>query len=80
MYICLECKNLFDTPTVYTETHGLTEPPYESYCGCPLCGGAYQDAIKCESCGDYITDKYYTVGGKKYCGECVEKHEIGEVG
>lgn len=41
-YICLECGTEFDKPKRFTETHGLDTPPYETYTGCPVCGGAYE--------------------------------------
>ena len=55
MYICLDCNKLFDSPKKYVvETHGLDTPPYETWTGCPSCGGSYVSATKCDECGDYV--------------------------
>ena len=54
MYICLDCNKLFDSPKRYVETHGLDTPPYETWTGCPSCGGSYVSATECDECGDYV--------------------------
>ena len=46
---CTECGLKFDTPKIYTETHGLDFPPYEEYSGCPYCGGYYEELKEDES-------------------------------
>ncbi len=72
MYICLECIKTFDEPKRFEERHGLDTPPYEVTYGCPYCGGAFQDAIRCDCCGEVITDSYVEIdeGGKRYCDCC----------
>lgn len=72
MYICLDCEEIFDDPKYCVEKHGLDSPPYETWNGCPHCGGwDYVEAIKCDICGNYITDDYVeTIDGNIYCENC----------
>ena len=79
MYICLDCGWLFDEPHHYVETHGLDDPPYEEWDGCPYCGGAYDETYKCDSCGHWIDGKYVKLNnGDVFCENCYEIREIGE--
>lgn len=77
MFLCLDCDALFEEPKEYIETHGLSSPPYESWSGCPNCGGAYVKTIPCECCGEWITGEYvkfndYTVA----CEDCYSIKDI----
>ena len=58
MYKCTECGNLFEEgeQAVWEETHGLDSPPYETWSGCPVCKGDYEEVYQCEQCGDWHTD------------------------
>lgn len=49
MKICLDCGEVFDDSNVkrWKEAHG------EPRIGCPLCGGAFDEAERCEQCGRY---------------------------
>lgn len=77
MYICLDCNTTFLSPRQYTETHGLDSPPYESYWGCPQCGGAYIEAYECDRCGQYILEDYIELDdGTLICDECYEVKNI----
>lgn len=79
MLICLDCGELFSSPIEYTDRHGLDTPLYETYLGCPECGGAYTEAYKCDCCDEYITDTYIKlVGGERICSECYTTYELGE--
>lgn len=79
MYICLDCYKLFEIPKKYTETHGLDEPPYEKFTGCPYCGGTYVEAKKCDICNSYITNEYIvTKNGNTYCEDCYNQYKLGE--
>lgn len=79
MYICLDCNKCFDHPEVYTETHGLERPPYESFCACPYCGGDYARAYKCMCCDEWILGTYIkTADGDRICENCYNTYEIGE--
>lgn len=61
MNICLDCGAVFEDGKVkrWTEPHG------EPMIGCPLCGGSFESAERCEKCG-----KYYEKG-TLYDGLCV---------
>lgn len=72
IYHCLDCDRFFETPRQFTERHGLEAPPYETWLGCPNCGGAYEEAKLCDCCGNWTGGKYYeTENGCVYCEECV---------
>lgn len=43
MYKCNNCKEIFDEPRVYTETHGFTDGLYETRSCCPYCSGGYTE-------------------------------------
>lgn len=68
----MECDSFFEVPEYFTETHGLENPPYETWLGCPDCGGAYEEAKLCDCCGNYMGNTRYEVAnGYTYCEECV---------
>ena len=58
MYRCCECGNLFEDgeQAVWEERHGLDSPPYETWSGCPVCKGDYEEVHQCNSCGDWHTE------------------------
>ena len=71
MYLCLECKGLFEDPVKYQDTHGLDSPPYETFYGCPYCGGAFVETKMCDICGSYIEGKYAVIDDYQFvCEEC----------
>jgi hypothetical protein len=77
-FICLDCGRIFKEPRRWVETHGL-DPPWEEWSGCPSCGGAYTEAITCDICGEYITDRYVKISdGQQICEECYIEKEIGD--
>ena len=77
MYICLDCNTTFSSPRQFTETHGLDCPPYESYWGCPKCGGAYIETTECHRCGQYIVEDYIELDdGTLICDACYEVKNI----
>lgn len=56
---------------MYTETHSLDVPPYETWTGCPSCSGTYREAIHCDECEEYIVGNYIrTNGGVRVCENC----------
>lgn len=76
MYICLDCDELFEEPKRYVETHGLDYPPYETWKGCPYCGGVYEDAQECSRCGNWITGDCVYVDGLVVCDNCYEEEDV----
>ena len=71
-YHCLECGYLFYYPKLYVERHGMDEPPYEQYKGCPKCGGHYVPVEMCDGCHEEIVGDYAYIysSGKKFCKDC----------
>lgn len=79
MYVCVDCGTVFEEARYYVETHGLETPPYETWYGCPKCGGYYIEAFKCDCCGEWITGQYaITDDGYSYCDNCYVVREVGD--
>ena len=79
MYICTECGFLFEDPDYWEETHGFDYGPFESWSGCPKCGGAYVETYECDCCGEYIVESYIkTENGERICENCYTHYELGE--
>ena len=79
MWICLDCRETFEKPRLYVETHGLSTPPYEEKMGCPYCGGNYAEAHECDVCGHYIDRPYIRLAnGERICDNCHQVMEIGD--
>ena len=79
MFVCLECRGLFQEPLSWSENHGLDTPPYEEFKGSPCCYAGYINADPCNCCGHAITtDNYITVDGNKYCSDCYTVHDLGD--
>lgn len=71
MYQCKDCIMVFEDTKSYTETHGLDSPPYETWTGCPSCGGAYREAIQYDECSEYIVGEYIKINsGVFICESC----------
>ena len=45
--VCGSCGALFDEPHRYQEDYG------EWFSCCPRCGGEWEYAVQCDSCGEY---------------------------
>ncbi len=58
MFRCESCGHLFEEgeQAVWEETHGLDSPPYETWSGCPVCKGDYEEVHQCRDCGDWHSD------------------------
>lgn len=70
---------MFQNPKEYIETHGLDTPPYEHIIACPHCGGAFVEAKRCSSCGEFITNDYVaTQDGGLYCEECYALRNVAD--
>ena len=72
MYRCCECGNLFEEgeQAVWYETHGLDSPPYETWSGCPICKGDYEEVHQCKDCGDWHSEDELYVG---WCANCLRE-------
>lgn len=70
MYKCMECGHLFEEgeQKTWEEERGefWGSPASETMSGCPVCCGAYEEAVACKICGSY--------GGMEtcedYCNNC----------
>lgn len=77
MYLCLDCENIFEVPKEYSESHGLSSPPYETWAGCPKCSGGYVETICCDLCGEWVTGEYVKLkDGTVACDQCYEVNDI----
>lgn len=69
MYICGDCGKLFEEPKEWSQNHG--EPHLtERWCGCPDCGGGYEEAVYCPECEEHFDADDTTHG---YCKKCFKK-------
>lgn len=71
MLKCIDCGHLFEEAKRYSEKVGeyWGSPYCEERSGCPLCLGAYDEAVACKICGSYedVEDE------EEYCEMCKEK-------
>ena len=72
MYRCESCGNLFEEgeQAVWEERHGLDSPPYETWIGCPVCRGGYEEVHQCKECGDWHTEDELYDG---WCEKCLRE-------
>lgn len=75
MYKCYECGHVFDDEEVKRWSEGRGEchgvPAYEEYCGCPVCNGDFEEAVRCEVCGEWFLKS--ELSQDYICTECIEK-------
>ena len=77
MFVCLDCECVFEDAVRHTETHGFTDGLYETWYGCPKCGGSYVETKPCDNCGEYIVDMYIkTINGEFLCSNCYTERDI----
>ena len=70
-YICMDCGHIFEDGEEkhWVERHGFEDGPGEYMTGCPLCGGAYEQAKHCTVCGKAtLEDELF---GGQYCKDCL---------
>lgn len=60
MYICKDCKELFDKPKRVLEDRLYF---YE----CPFCGGNFEEVVKCKKCGKHYGESDLNEG---LCPKC----------
>lgn len=68
MYYCKNCRCEFEEPKIIIETHGLSSPPYESFCVCPFCRSTDFSEIRikyCHACGARL----YGDNNTNYCND-----------
>lgn len=74
-YKCLECGHIFEEgeQRKFAEDRGecFGAPCVETFYGCPLCAGGYQETKACKSCG--IEHLSYELDADGFCEECAEE-------
>lgn len=76
-YKCLECGYIFGKPKKIIEDRtpgGAFEGFDFIYKVCPYCNGEYDEAVKCDECGQYDYEKstlYFK--DKRLCKNCCAK-------
>ena len=68
MFKCCECGRLFDE----SEKAEWREPHGETMDGCPNCRGDYEEAFKCELCGEIYSASELTEG---VCDSCIDEYK-----
>jgi hypothetical protein len=66
-YKCYDCERTFNEPKFTKEAHG------EVFACCPYCNGSFDEAKKCEICGEYFFED--ELNGGCVCDDCVEEHK-----
>ena len=65
MNMCDDCGFVFEEPKAIYEVHNeLEDCPVETFYECPICGGPFSEAVRCD-CGEWTKDLEF-----KLCGEC----------
>lgn len=79
MYICCDCGHVFETPKHCSEDRtpgGSFEGGsfIEHWEGCPLCEGAFEEAVECDGCGEFTYSSSLTsTKDGEYCESCMEE-------
>lgn len=70
MFKCLECSHLFEVgeEKAIRETHGFTDGTGEIFKVCPVCGGDFEEAVRCSICGEYHFEDDLQGG---VCADCL---------
>ncbi|MEE1240092.1 MAG: hypothetical protein UHO61_09255 [Acutalibacteraceae bacterium] len=81
MYYCLNCGFEFENAEIFTETHGLTFPPFEERLCCPFCASGNiktKDISYCRCCGARLghSEKEYCSPSCRKRGEEMRRREI----
>lgn len=66
-YKCYDCERTFNEPKFTKEAHG------EVFACCPYCNGSFDEAKKCEICGEYFFED--ELNGGCVCDDCVEEYK-----
>lgn len=74
-YKCLSCGHIFESGE---EARWEEQHPYgmgyatEVFCGCPCCGGSFEETKACKICnGDFLEKE---LNGRCVCNDCVEEY------
>lgn len=68
MYKCVDCGRVFEE----AEFLAWVEPHGETMIGCPNCRGDFEEAFKCELCGEVYSASELTEG---VCDSCIDEYK-----
>lgn len=77
MYICKDCKSIFENPKEYSEDRtpgGSFEGSsfIYKYYACPYCEGSYEIARECYMCGKYFKENLMKkIDDVFICDKCI---------
>ena len=73
MYRCISCGNLFEEgeQAVWHENY-CAEIGGETFDGCPVCKGDYEEVYQCKKCGDWHTEDELYDG---WCEKCLREYQ-----
>ena len=74
IYKCVDCGHLFEDgeQATWVEMHGFTYGNGETFYGCPICRGDYDETVECKSCGSHHFEEDLENG---ICKECIAEYE-----
>lgn len=74
MYKCYNCGEVFESPDSHEEGRGefWGVSCSETISGCPHCDGEYEEAFKCEKCGEYFFED--EMHGSM-CDSCIDNYK-----
>lgn len=77
-YKCNNCGHIFEEgeATTWKESHGFTDGFYETFAGCPMCRGDYEETTPCRECLAEKTEEELYNG---FCKECLEERLTAEI-
>ena len=77
MYICNSCGAVCDCPATYREYHGFRYGGYEEFFVDCECGGEWEEASYCVSCGLPFCEFELTLSDDGWvCSECYQDEEL----
>ena len=70
-YICDNCAHIFEDgeQRIVTETHGFSDDLAERFEVCPVCGGTYSEAKRCNGCNEWHSEGVLYFG---WCADCLK--------
>ena len=70
-YICDNCAHIFEEGEQHTvtEAHGFSDGLVERFEVCPVCGGTYSEANRCNGCGEWHPERVLYFG---WCADCLK--------
>ena len=77
-YKCNNCGHIFEKgeAATWTEDHGFIDGFCETFYGCPICKGDYEETTPCTKCGREKTNEELYSG---FCKECLNKRLTKEI-